>query len=160
MIGVSTCPVEFEEPDLKARIPACTEVIAAALMCGFRLVPPPNVSHEDVLVGDPLDRLQKAREMREQDLRRLVRFHFLAAERVVEGEKLTVLQFVRKWTEDAALRRTLRADARFDRWHDKLRGLLSENRRAILAVDGNRSAYGKINGNRETLAAFARMMEG
>lgn len=161
MLGCGTATIEFEEPDLTAALPQCAAAVAAALYFGYRLVPAPHVNHEDVISGDGLKRLRQVKDVKRSTLRRTVRWHFLGTSRALNGETLetAVKVFFRRWREEAALRRPVLADPRYERWRVKVCELLSRNRQAVLASEGGRFCYGKLRGDAETLADFSNMME-
>lgn len=157
-LGVGTVSVEFEEPDLAASIPGCAGVIAAALMNGYRLVPGPACNHEDVLVG--CKRLQQFKDAKASQLRRVVKFHFLAGKRVIEGEETGVLDFVFvRWQKDKAFRRAQVGRREYEAWRTRLCELLVDSRRTVVAVEGERFAYGTVGGDSSTNAAMAEFME-
>lgn len=156
MLGAGIVTVEFEEPDLTA-MPQCVESVAVALMLGFRLVGGGAVNHEDVLLG--CARLQQFRDARAGKLSRVVKWHFLCGERLVEGVPMTVVDFLAAWNADAALRRALRARAKYGEWYYGVQKLLSRDRRVAQAVEGNRTSYGKLHGDPGTLAAMAGFHE-
>jgi len=162
MLGIGIETVEFEEFDLKTPVPACVGCVAAMLMLGYRLVGGGAVNHEDVLVG--CDRLQNFRWAPRARLRRLVRFHFRhggipGVQVLGDAHRIGAAEFVLRWRQDGALRRTLSADPRYDRWYGRLHQLLAASRKTLLAIDENRFCYGARRGNAATLRDFSRMMD-
>jgi hypothetical protein len=157
MLGTGIVTLEFEEPDLATRAPGCVEFVSVALMLGFRLVGGGAVNHEDVLLG--CERLQEFKDARARQLRRVVKWHFLSGVRQVEGQPMTVVEFLRQWEEDAALRREMRARGKYNEWFYGVQKLLSRDRRVAQAVEGSRTSYGKLHGAPETLGAMARFHE-
>ena len=172
MLGTGTAILEFVEADLKAPLPSgeTTAMVAAALMCGFRLVPRPQVNHEDILIHPQVTRLQQMREASAAGMRRVVRFHFLQGQRVLlklgdrEGaDEMGIMAFRRRWREDGAFRRVLMGWPKFAEWHDGLRAkLMKDGARVIGAMEGDRIALARtpnFGGDAGTCADFAGMME-
>lgn len=171
MLGIGVATLEFEEADLASPLPATgtTELVAAALLCGYRLLPRPEVNHEDVLVHPRVTRLQQFRDAPRAGMRRLVRFHFLQGQRVLlwTGERggpgSGIREFRARWESDPAFRAALRRDGRLGKWHDALRSkLLRSGGRVIAAAEGQRIALARtpnFGGSAETARAFAELME-
>lgn len=156
--------IEFPEPDLQARLPQCVEAVAAALFFHYRLVPAPQVSHEDFIEGATLKRLQqwKDAKRRPSKLQRWIRWHFLATKVRLFGEEeeTTVKVFFRRWEEEPALRRAVMAHPNWERTLNVLRSaLLAKPRTVVLATEGERFCYGKLGGDPATLRDFANMMD-
>ena len=164
MLGTGTVTIEFEEPDLTARIPGCVEVVAAALFFHYRLVPAPQVGHEDFIEGATLKRLQQWKDARRapSKLKRWIRWHFLATKVSLFGEETPtpVKVFFRRWEEEPALRRAVTTHPNWERTLNVVRSaLLARPRTVVLAAEGGRFCFGKLGGDPETLRDFANMME-
>lgn len=158
MIGIRVVTLVFEEPSLTAEVPGCLDVVAAALMVGYPLLPPPNVSHEDVTIG--YDRLLRFADLRASEVRREIRWHFCATMLTVEGVRGTVQSFRARWDQDPALRRHLGGLPQFPEWRAALTAeLLKNGRRTVLARDHNRVAYGQMRGDPDKLAAMESFLE-
>ena len=161
MIGYSIATIEHIEPDLAAQVPSCVEMIAAALYSGFRLLPTPAVNHEDVLTG--CARLQQFKDAKAAKLQRIVRFHFIAEERLVFGEKMGIAQFCARWQSDRIFVANLRSLKDHQKWMFGVSAKLAKARRSVVAQEASlgtvRAAYGAIRGNPQTLAAMAQFQE-
>ncbi len=157
MIGFSVATVAFVEPSLKAEVPACTPIVTAAFLCGFQFMPPPHTNHEDVLIG--VERLQQFKDAKAAQLRREVRFHFIGRTVEIDGEHLSIHDFVQRWQQDAAFQRARRAHPKFTEACFKMSQKLAAASRAVLAIDRgdeSRVAYGRIGGDKSTLLAMTR----
>jgi hypothetical protein len=172
MLGTGTAILDFVEPDLRAPLPGVeiTAMVAAALMCGFRLVPSPQVNHEDVLIHPDATRLQQMRDAKAAGMTRLIRFHFLHGQRVLMklgdrpgADEMGIHVFRDRWRADAAFRRELQAWPKFGEWHDGLRAkLIKQGNRVIGVMEGERLAVARtpnFGGDAATCAAFAEMMD-
>jgi hypothetical protein len=115
MVGHSQRSVAFFERDLKASLPACVSVAAAALACGFRFLPKPSVCYEDVTFGAAHIRDFRGAADSGRKLERVIYFTFLDALRVVEGDRMFVDQFAARCGSDAAFWRVMRAYPLFER---------------------------------------------
>lgn len=155
--GVRT--LGFIEPDLDARFPESCDVVAAALMVGFSLLPPPQICYEERLIHPACDRLQKFKDADRRRFTLEVLWHFRPLRRRIEGESMTVNRFRAQWDGDARLRAALRRDPNHVLWCDEVKRALEANprRRTVLAVDGTRQVYGLIHGDPETLRDMAAM---
>lgn len=154
MIRCGTVQIAFEEPDLTTPVPGCVDVVAAMLMCGFRLISGAN--HEDVIMG--CERLPQFRDARRSRLRREVRWFFVARPRPVRllgGEVMSPGAFLRRWNEDAAMRRALTNHDRYREWRDGLALKVREVAKLVLAVDSSRQAYAKLTGRTDPKQASA-----
>lgn len=156
MIGRGIQTLIFEE-GLSVEIPASLEVVASACWVGFRLLRPPQVSLENVVLG--CARLPQFKDARRSSLRREMRWHFQARQVEAFHDRFTVPGWRARWESDAALRATVRAHPAYGKWHA---GLLENLRRAplvALATEGSRQCYGKLRGDAETLRAMHTFME-
>jgi hypothetical protein len=156
MIGYGIETLTFEEP-LAIEIPACLETVAACCWVGFRLLPAPQPSLENVVTG--CTRLPHFRTARRATLRREMRWHFRAARISAYGDTFTARGWRARWESDAALRRSVRAHENFPKWHA---GLLDSYRRqplVALATEQGRACYGALGGDAATLGAMHRFME-
>ena len=173
MLGLGTASLEFEEPDLASALPdtATTALITGALLAGFKLLPPPQVNHEDVLVHPQATRLQQFRDLTRAAMRRVIVFHFLHGQRLMvrlgerpgQRNEIGVRAFRTRWETDPAFRKAWQAEPRFAAWHDALREkLLAKGGRVIAAQEGKRLALARtpnFGGSAHTSAAFAEMMD-
>jgi hypothetical protein len=156
MIGYGIETLTFEEP-LAVEIPACIETVAACCWVGFRLVPSPQPSLENVVTG--CSRLPQFRDAKRSQLRREMRWHFRAAKVTAYGATHSVRSWRARWETDEALRRSIKAHPAFAKWHA---GLLESYRKqplVALATEGSRACYGAFGGDREKLGAMHGFME-
>lgn len=172
MLGFGTATLEFREPDLAAPLPApaTTALIAGALLAGFKLVPSPEVNHEDILIHPHARRLQHFRDLSRVGMERVIRFHFLHGQRILirlgerrESDAVGVRRFAERWQSDPAFHHCWESHPRFATFHDTLRAkLLKNGRRTILATEGKRIVLARtpnFGGDADTARAFAEMME-
>jgi hypothetical protein len=151
------CTVEqiaFDEPDLTAAVPSCVGVVAAMLMCGFRLKSGPN--HEDVILG--CERLPQFKDAKRARLRREVRWHFVARPRPVRllaGETMTPGQFLNRWNEDVVMRHLLTGHEKYREWLDAVSLKTRAVTKLVLAAESSRVAYAKLTGQTDPKAAAA-----
>ena len=115
---ISGCPVTFEEPDLTARIPRCTALIAAALAAGWRLASDGFPNHQDELRG--VAHLQDFKSASKKQIHRVITFRFRQSLRVVEGAEVRVEEFLAQCQADPAFFRAAQEHPRFRHWHDQL----------------------------------------
>lgn len=154
---MTRCTVEeiaFDEPDLIAAVPSCVAVVAAMLMCGLRLKSGAN--HEDVIIG--CQRLPQFKDARRAQLRREVRWHFVARARAVRlagGEMMTPAQFLTRWNEDAIFRNILTQHDHYRTWLDAVSLKTRAVGKLVLAVESSRQAYAKFTGPTDAKAAAA-----
>lgn len=151
--------LEFEEPDLLARVPGCCDPVAGMVMTGLKLKPPPN--YQDVLVGPK--RLLQFRDAKASQLRRLIIFSVFAnpvSIRHAGGDALDPGQWLTRWNEDPTFQRLVRADDRFRTFRDALANNFREEHRCVLAVETSRQALSKlIAPNPAAQAAMHNYME-
>lgn len=156
MIGYGIETLVFEEP-LSVEVPACLEIVASSCWVGFRLLPPPQPSLENVVLG--CQRLPQFKDARRSQLRREMRWHFRAARVTAFGDTFGLAGWRKRWLDDAALRKIVKDHPSFPKWHA---GLLESYRRqplVALATEGSRQCYGKFRGDAATLGAMHGFME-
>jgi len=149
--------IEFEEADLRARLPECLPVVASLLWAGFRFTRD-SPCLENVLLGKT--RLPQFRSAKAAELRRVVRFHFVSRLVFWQGEAMTVGRWVRQWLSDPAMRRTVTAHPAYERWRVGLAEQLQAQPLVALAQESGRNCYGRFGGDRITLEAMHAYMEG
>lgn len=152
--GIAT--VSYEEP-LDGRVPLHLPEIAAIHWVGFRLVPPPECAIENLLVGKK--RLLQFRDAKRSELTRIVRLHFLARRVNFAGEKLRLSEWVTKWREDEALRRTVSAHPAYAKWQEALTTRFLEEPLVAMAEEGGRMCYGRLGGDPVALRAMHGYMD-
>lgn len=156
MIGYAIETLTFEEP-LTADIPASLEIVASACWVGFRLVPAPQPSLENVVIG--CKRLPQFKDAKRAQLRREMRWHFRASKVSAFGDVFGVAGWRQRWLSDAALRKMVLAHPSFPKWHAGLLSSYREQPLVALATEGTRLCYGKFRGDATTLAAMHGFME-
>ena len=158
MIGFGIHEVTLTESKLFEQLPCdVTPSIAAALTMGFRLLPPPQENHQDVIVG--CEHLQDYRTAPRSKLTRMVTFRFIGEKRNVLGASINATTMIEMYRTDEAMRRHVHQHPRYTAWHDRLRLLLLQAPRCLMAMQGNRLGIIPIHGNPETMATFARFFE-
>lgn len=153
--GVVT--IESEEAFPITDPPRCLDEIAALLWAGYRLLRPPRVNCEHVLVGK--NRLPQFRDAKRSELTRLLRWHFQGARRPWRGEELGARDWLERWRSDPVLREHARNHPTYDRWRAGLANQIAKTPLACQAIESTRTCYGRIGGDPETLRAFHHMME-
>jgi len=146
--------VEFEEPDLATNAPHCVDAVAGMVLSGVRLKSPPNF--EDVLVG--CKRILQFRDAKRSEMRRLIRFFFLARPvpvRFAGGDEMTPAQWITRWNDDPAFQRLVRADHRYREFRDQLANNFKVSQRLVLAVEETRETRALIRGKIDDAAAKA-----
>jgi hypothetical protein len=156
MIGRQITTLAFEEP-IGAAVPTCLPIVASACWVGFRLLTPPAVNLENVVIG--CKRLPQFKDARRSTLMREIRWHFGAKRVRAFGDECGLHGWVERWTTDATLRHTVMAHPAFDKWQAGLLAALAKEPLVALAEEGTRSCYGAIRGEPWKLQAFHQMME-
>ena len=159
MIGIGITELTRREPDLTARLPHFTDLIAALLCAGFRLLPPPHENHQDITIG--CEHLQDFKRAHRTKLDRLITFRFVAKSHLCLGELHTVESFVTRYESDDLWADVWKWNKHFETWHHALRAKLLAATPAVMAIQGQRHAVIPIGGHStpEKRAAFARMFE-
>lgn len=152
--GLAT--LAYEEP-LDGRVSTHLDEIAAVHWVGFRLLPPPECAIENLLVGKK--RLPQFRDAKRSELTRILRLHFVARRVNFAGESLRLADWVTKWREDDALRRTVRAHPSYPKWIEALTKRFLEEPLVALAEEGSRSCFGRLGGDPKALGAMHRFMD-
>lgn len=154
--GLAT--LAYEEP-LAGSVPEIghLEEIAACHWVGFRLLPPPELAIENLLVGKT--RLPQFKDAKRSELTRILRLHFRARRVDFHGESLRLADWVEKWRHDEVLRRTVRAHPAFARWVEALTARFRDEPLVALAMEGSRSCYGRLGGDPGTLRAMHGYMD-
>jgi len=159
MIGLGITEITRREPDLTARLPHFTPMIAAMLCAGYRLLPPPHENHQDITIG--CEHLQDFKRAKPNKLDRLITFRFIAKPQQVLSSIMMPDAFAQRYETDGSFRYVCGRHPHFAKWHDALRTKLLEATPAVMAIQGDRHAVIPL-GNRSTpakRAAFAHMFE-
>lgn len=156
MLGHPIATVLYEER-LDASPPECLGEVAAICWAGFRLVRPPEVALENVVLG--CRRLPQFRDARRATLSRQMRWHFQGARIEWRGSRLSVEGWRQLWREDAALRRHVLDHPAYSKWLEGLAGVVRSAPLVALAEEAGRHCYGQLGGDPQTLRAMHRFME-
>lgn len=159
MIGYGISTQEWHEPSLTTTVPVCVPFLAASHVFGWRLVPPPETNYEDILTG--CNRLQLFKDAKARQLRRIIRIHYVACSiALIDGQApIRLDEFRALYDADALFRAHCTRQPHYDAWLALAHKRTASAHRAVLAIEHNRSAYGRIHGDKTTLVAMARFFE-
>lgn len=162
MIGHSLRTVAFFEHDLRAKIPACAVVAAAALAQGWRFPPKGIVCHEDVTYG--CRHIQDFRGAAEsgRNLTRVIYFTFIDSLRIVEGDKMFISDFCARCSSDRAFWRAMQQHRLYERIRATLSANLFAAAKSVCAMSEDRPdrrCIVPLGGNPEAIAWFANRYE-
>jgi hypothetical protein len=156
--------VEFTGDPIRGQVweSQSIEVVAGMMTAGFRLKSgKDSPNHEDVTIG--CDRLLKFQESRKMKLERRVRWFFGIVPKLElfgSADEFTAGGMALRWTEDAALRRSLKALPAYESWRVGLiASLRKSGRRVFVANEAGVNCYGAIGGDPIILREFNEMME-